>query len=430
MNWKMKNRELILRLSRGSVREQRVSSGRNHEETNLLLDIPVHGLLEFLAWEERFRNEDILRGITTNFDKGGLSTSWILERLMHESYIVAHDGILDTGLYLDLRNSIVCIDLDEHPRDIVCSLRKSFLASNTAIEPLSSCSSYTAFSPRVLSDDSDDGSDDAGDDKDHHLRRTRRLMHRLSQAPRNSFPYQLVYSPTTHTVTGLCEHAPSRAFKFDKFLADPIEIVSNGAVAGFINGQSYCVILTGHEASLVNTLKTVAVNIVGTSRGPIIRRSECLGEKLSCDVKLSLIRFFRNKMDVLWSTDSFPEAGVLEEQIENLTGLTGHLVFEMSLKFQFSRPYDGEHLSRFVVCIPSQPERARRGLSLDLLALKNCLRAIKSDSAFIPSRDSVLTHWLALKQFSQIHLVTAVNDSTDTSRNESINGLRFAEHLA
>lgn len=428
----MKNRELILVSPRTCVKEELVVPNRNQDATNEILSVPVHALIEFLSWDERFRNQDILRGITTNFDKGGLSTSWILERLMHESFIIAFSEAVDWRMYLSLRNSIVKDRFVDQSCDVGCSVTKSFLASNTAIEPIPSCSSYASCSPRVLSDDSDDGSEDAGDDKDNLPRsaRTHRLIHRLSQAPRNSSPYQLVYSPRTQTVTGLCDNAPPRAYKFDKFIADPKDIVPDGTVAGFINGQSYCVILTGHESSLMSTLRQVSMDLVRKSHEPIVRRSECLDRDIfSCDVKLSLIRFFRHKMDVLWSTDSFPTAEILADQIESLIGLTGHLVFEMSLSFRFSRPYTGQHSSRFVVCIPSQPERARRGLSLDLLALKNCLRAIKSDSTFIPSRDSVLTHWLTLKEFSQIHVITAVNDSTDTSRIESINGLRFAEQL-
>jgi len=423
----MKNRELILENSAIGMQEKQNTNPMTR--TTHTLDIPVYDVLQFLTWDDRFNLHHVVRHFTTNIDSGSLLDCWIYDRLMHESYLVSGDPSADWGDLYKLRNSILTSDVDMKACDGICTLTKAFLASETAIESGNSCSSYDSHATRVVSDDSDDGSEDAGDDKEQpRSLRTRRLMHRLSQSSRNSMPYQLVYSPRMQTVTGLSENGAPRLFQFDQFLATPRDILSGDSILRFINGQSHCVILTGHELDLVETMRQISVDLVSGSRDPIIRRSEVLSpEVFSCDVKLSLIRFFRHKMDTLWSSDSLDSN--LGDQVRSMKGLTGHLLFEFVLNFQFTKPYSGAHVSRFVVCIPSQPERARRGLSLDLLALKNCLRAIKSDSTFVPSRDSLLTHWLDMKQFRHIQLVTAVNDSTDTSRIESLNGLRFAEQL-
>jgi hypothetical protein len=427
----MKNRELIFSEVARRFHDERDCPRPRLTGPSDRVSIPIYPILEYLDWDDRFRHEGSVREFTTNFDATGLLSSWIVDRLMHESYLATYDDPDDWQKYFVLRDSIVRPLNDGRNRDMSCILKTSFTADNTAIESVSSSSSYDIPSPRVLSDDSDDSSEDACDDKDTHRSfRTRRLMHRLSQPSRPSIPYQLVYSPRTHSVTGLVHSSQSRVYKYDHFLANTSACITRDMILQFINGRSYCVVLTGHESSLFESLQTIALRMIEECQEPVERRSNSLNpDVFQCDVKLSLIRFFRNKMDVIWSSNCFSDQTIFRDQMDNMRGLTGHLAFELNLNFRFTKPFIGEHSSRFVVCIPSQPERSRRGLSLDLLALKNCLRAIKSDAPFVPSRDSLLTQWLDLKRFDNIHLITAVNDSTDTSRLESLNGLRFAEQL-
>jgi len=397
------------------------------------ISIPISGydILEFLDWDDRFRLQDCVRRLTVGIFGLNLAESWMYSRLLQESYIVKVSTDMNMRYYLSMRRSIT--DSDSSWLHGRACIRTSFIATNTAIESMSTSSNITGMTspPRIVSEDSSDYYTDDGCDKSPKGNRSMRLRFRLSRSLSHKSSsariYQLVYSPVAQTVSGLIESSEStRIFRTNEFLPSIKNLANSECVTSFVNGRSYCVFLNGHESCLVETMGELVNEWVRIASPPIHLRSEALCEKLKTIFTYSLVRLFRSRMDIVWS-GVVQGSGVIP--FEMLRGLNGHLAFEMKMEFQFCSPLPGNHTCRFVVCIPSQPERARRGASLDLLALKNCLRAIKSDNSFIPSRDSLLTHWLDLKNFDNVYLVTAVNDSTDRSRHESVSGLKFGEQF-
>ena len=229
----------------------------------------------------------------------------------------------------------------------------------------------------------------------------------------------------------------SRQFVLDSVTAiDDVAALDPLLVSEFVNGRNVCYIISGRTELVWDILAQFTDKLISVAAEGISQRdSEIPLSDYTCGKEVSLFHLTRTDTNLVWTSRNWPLAsGDLVNQIHNLRPGSGHVCLRFRLLHRYSKPEEGQHTNSFTIAIPSIVPQAIQGnpgrLNLDVLALKNSLRAIHAHQSFVPVKESRLTQFLELASCHHIRVIAAVSDSSDQTRRESVVGLRFAEQFS
>lgn len=365
-----------------------------------LSSVPILHIFAFLDWEQRIALANVFEGGDFAESEGrvAIPCAWFFERLLEESYIVAFPSatVVDLLFCICIRRTINGVNDVEspYPRITTASL---MLCSEGVSD----------YQGMVFSDFS------VGDFP---------LLTRFGLPPRRGSSVRLEMGSGEISVrrgVSFSKKFECNAICQDQLRLDAIE---------FVNGRNLCYILTGCVDSAMDNACGSLLNELASQMETLINfRSKQLPQNVySCRVSVSISCLSKTEKRLLYGS-------------KNLAGLSGHLsaalvhrfsghvCLEINLLHEFSRPCNGRHSNKFIVCIPSTVDRSRSGLNLDTFALRKCLQAIKLNRTFIPTKESKLTQYLSLLSDHQIRIVAVVSNADENKTKASVAGLRFAE---
>ena len=390
------------------------------------IGLPILEVLQFFDWQQRIRLVSALRELAIEHAPAVLPDSWILQRLIEESFVYpVAEFKLPLDHYLGLRHGIVPSIFPKSTRIAAISSRAviSSCIPRCKMGQSYSSSSYASVNAALMrSDDTCNG----------RTRQMASLFETRICRPQRS-PYHLSFSYEDQCViaeSGLTE----RRFFLDSITPEGVFAIENGVVSEFVNGRNVCIIISGEHFEATERFRKAIDDLIPVLQ-KAVRDRNCshVRTKYRGDLHAVLNTFTQSGSETLWCSNDPFNASDAQYFMRMATSSPGHACFRFNLQHSFSAPREGFHENQLTIVVPSivgSDARSSRSLNLDVLALRRSLRALRSQQSYVPIRESRLTEFIRPDTCDAIEILVCVSNATETSRRESVYGLRFAEQFS
>lgn len=355
--------------------------------------VPTLNVLAFLDWEERMELSDICSSVSEEKSRQiPVPSKWFYERLLEESFVIAFPdaSISELRYYVELRNSINSPTLIDSAYPRINS--RSLVVTGGQWKPAST-------------------------PLDYEMMLCGKSLKRFARVP-------VTLDINSGQVSLVRGERFSRTFRLDPICDKQVRVDA----VEFMNGRNMCYVVTGcvgpsMDSACSELIDRLVTNMIILHKS---RQQQLPSSTYKSRIRVSLSSLSRHGVRLIYTASEY--LGSVCVEFEKARSIGGrHLCLEFELLHEFSKPIQGSHANKFIVCIPSSVDRTTRGLNLDTFALRKCLKAIKLNNSFIPCNESRLTRYLSLLSDHRIRIVAVVCNEDEEKTKASVAGLRFAE---